>query len=96
MVCTVDTADEWHIMRMKFLKWGNSLALRVPGTFAKEVGATEGKRAEMTVEDGALVIKVVKPRKRRRYRLEYLIIGITKESYYHEIDWGGAVGNEVW
>jgi antitoxin MazE len=83
-------------MRIQFLKWGNSLALRVPGAFAKELGATEGKRAEMTVENGALVIKVVRPRKRRRYRLEDLIVGITKESYHREIDWGEAVGNEVW
>ena len=34
----------------------------------------------MTVENGALVIKVAKPRKRRRYLLEDLIVGITKES----------------
>ena len=52
-------------MKTWFLKWGNSLALRVPST--KELGASEGKRAEMTVEDGALVVKVAKPRKRRCY-----------------------------
>jgi len=28
-------------MQVKFLKWGNSLALRVPNAFAKELGATE-------------------------------------------------------
>jgi len=83
-------------MKTEFLKWGNSLALRVPRAFAKEVGAVEGKRAEMTVEDGVLVIKVAKPRKRRRYRLEDLIVGITQESYHREIGWGPAVGNEVW
>jgi hypothetical protein len=37
----VDTTGEWHVMRTEFLKWGNSLALRVPGAFAKELG--EGK-----------------------------------------------------
>ena len=57
-------------MKTEFLKWGNSLALRVPSAFAKELGAVEGKRAEMTIENGALVVKVVKPRKRRRYDLE--------------------------
>ena len=83
-------------MKTQFLKWGNSLALRVPSTFAKELGASAGKRAEMTVEDGALVVKVTEPRKRRRYRLEDLIVGITKENYHREVDWGGAAGNEVW
>ena len=83
-------------MKTEFLKWGNSLALRVPRAFAEEVGAAEGRRAEMTVENGVLVVKVAKPRKRRRYRLEDLIVGITQESYHREIDWGPPVGNEVW
>jgi len=83
-------------MKTEFLKWGNSLALRVPSAFAKELGAREGKRAEITVEGGALVVKVAKPERRRRYRLEDLIVGITKENYHREVDWGGPVGNEVW
>jgi antitoxin MazE len=81
-------------MKTEFLKWGNSLALRVPSAFAKELGASEGKRAEMTVEDGALVIKVAKPR--RRYRLEDLIVGITEENRHGEVDWGRPIGNEIW
>jgi antitoxin MazE len=83
-------------MKTEFLKWGNSLALRVPSTFAKEVGASEGKKADMTVEGGALVVKVAHPRKRRRYRLEELIAGITEENRHPEVDWGGPVGNEAW
>jgi antitoxin MazE len=83
-------------MKTEFLRWGNSLALRVPSAFAKEIGASAGKRAEMTVEDGALVVKVAAPRKRRRYRLEDLIVGISQESYHREVDWGGTTGNEVW
>ena len=83
-------------MKTQFVKWGNSLALRVPSTFAKELGASEGKRADMAVEDGVLVVKVARPRKRRGYRLEELVVGITQENYHREIDWGGPVGNEVW
>ena len=86
------------MVKIEFQKWGNSLALRIPSAFAKEVGAVEGRRAELTVESGALVVKVAaaKPRKRRRYRLEDLIAGITPETYHRETDWGPAVGNEVW
>jgi antitoxin MazE len=83
-------------MKTKFLKWGNSLALRVPSAFAKDIGASEGKSAEMTVEDGVLVVKVAKSRPRRRYRLQDLIVGITEKDYHREIDWGGPVGNEIW
>ena len=83
-------------MKTEFLKWGNSLALRVPSAFAKELGASEGEKADMTIEGGALVVKVAKPRKRRRYRLEDLIAGITEENRHDEIEWKGPVGNEVW
>jgi antitoxin MazE len=83
-------------MKTEFVKWGNSLALRIPATFAKEVGATEGKRAEMTVADDALIIKVVRPKRRRRYRLGDLVEGITPENHHSEVEWGPAVGNEVW
>jgi antitoxin MazE len=83
-------------MKIEFLRWGNSLALRVPKAFAEEVGAVEGKRAEMTTENGALVIKVAKPKKRRRYNLESLVNGITEENRHAEIGWGRSVGGEVW
>ena len=83
-------------MKTEFVKWGNSLALRIPAAFAKEVGATEGKRAEMSIEDDALIIRVVRPKRRQRYRLEELVEHITEENRHAETDWGPAVGNEVW
>ena len=83
-------------MRVQFLRWGNSLALRVPGAFAKEVGAAEGKKAELTVENGALVVKIARPRKRRRYTLEQLLDGITEENRHAAIAWGPPVGDEAW
>jgi len=81
-------------MKIEFLKWGNSLALRVPKAFAEEIGAAEGRRADLKVENGALVIKVAT--KRRRYVLEHLIDGITEENRHRETDWGGSRGNEIW
>jgi len=83
-------------MRIEFLKWGNSLALRVPKAFAQEVGAAEGKRADLTVENGALVVRVARPKKRRRYALENLVDGITEENRNPEADWGRPRGNEAW
>jgi antitoxin MazE len=83
-------------MKIEFLKWGNSLALRVPKTFAQEVGAAEGKRADMTVENGALVVKVARPKRRRRYSLEHLTNAITPENRHGETGWGPPRGNEAW
>ena len=53
-------------MQTKFVKWGNSLALRIPSAFAKEIGATKGEGANMTVKEGALVVRVAKQRRKRR------------------------------
>jgi antitoxin component of MazEF toxin-antitoxin module len=64
-------------MRTTLRKWGNSLVLGIPSSFARELGASEGTKVDMTVVSGALVVKVESPRRRRRYRLEELVVGIT-------------------
>ncbi|MDD1535912.1 MULTISPECIES: AbrB/MazE/SpoVT family DNA-binding domain-containing protein [unclassified Bradyrhizobium] len=84
-------------MKVAFQKWGNSLALRVPKAFADEIGARDGRAAEMTVRDGKLVIEIARPqRRKRRYVLDDLVAGITPANRHDEIDWGPGVGNEVW
>jgi antitoxin MazE len=86
-------------MRTEFVKWGNSLALRVPSAFAKEVGATKGKQAEMTIEGGALVVKVVeRPKKRRRYTLDELLADFDPDAHRADVNaWDRAppVGREI-
>ena len=74
-------------MRVKFLKWGNSVALLVPKAFAQEIGAVVGKVANMKLQDGKLVIEIVKPnRRRRRYTLEQLVAGISPENRHWELE----------
>ena len=84
-------------MKVAFQKWGNSLALRVPKAFADEIGASDGKSAEMTVSNGKLMIEIVRTqRRKRRYTLDELVAGITPDNRHAEIDWGPSVGNEAW
>ena len=84
-------------MKVRFLKWGNSLALRVPKAFAQELGASAGKAANMEVRDGRLVVEIAKPnRRRRRYTLDQLVAGITSKNRHRELEWGSPVGNEAW
>ena len=84
-------------MKVAFQKWGNSLALRVPKAFADEIGAGDGKAAEMTVSNGKLVIEMARtPRRKRRYTLDELVAGITPDNRHGEIDWGPPVCNEAW
>src|SRR5260370_11105315 len=84
-------------MKIEFAEWGNSLAVRIPAALAQEVGAREGKPAEITVENGALILKpIARQKKRRRYTLEELVAGITPENRHPETDWGPARGKEAW
>ena len=84
-------------MKVAFQKWGNSLAVRVPKAFADEIGASEGKAAEMTVSNRKLVIEVARRQRRKRScTIDELVAGITSENRHEEIEWGPAVGNEAW
>lgn len=44
-------------MKTRILKWGNSLAARIPKSFAAELGWREGAPVEMAVDGGALVVR---------------------------------------
>ena len=49
-------------MKTRVQKWGNSLALRIPKSFASEVGLKSESPVEVSMEDGKLVIApVAKP-----------------------------------
>jgi len=80
-------------MRTKIVKWGNSLGLRIPKSFAEEVRVSEGSVVDLSMEDGNLVIKVTKTDEKD---LEDLLDGITDENIHGEIDTGDAVGGEIW
>jgi len=80
-------------MRTRVQKWGNSLALRIPKSFAAEVGLERETSVEVSLADGKLVITpVAKP----NLTLRQLLAKVTKDNLHHEIDTGLAIGNEAW
>lgn len=74
-------------------KWGNSLALRIPSSFAKDVHLSQGSMVDVAVVEGRLVVK---PTGRRKVSLSGLLKGITKDNRHSERDWGGLSGREAW
>ena len=80
-------------MNAQIGKWGNSLAVRIPGAHAKELGLKEGMEVDVSLVEGGILLRA--PR-RRRYRLDELIAGMTPENLHGETDWGEAVGREAW
>ena len=80
-------------MRTRVQKWGNSLALRIPKSFADEVGLRKETSVEVSLAEGKLVITpIAKP----SLNLNQLLAKITKDNLHHEVDTGLAVGKEVW
>jgi antitoxin MazE len=84
-------------MIVEFCKWGNSLAVRIPKALADTIKVSDGKRAEIKVENGALVLRpIVRPARKPNYTLDQLLSGMTRDDVPPEIDWGQKRGNEAW
>ena len=72
-------------------KWGNSAAVRLPASVLAEAKLGFDQSVDVRVEDGAVVIRSVRP----RYTLEELVAQITPENRHEETDWGPDVGLEI-
>ena len=80
-------------MRVRVQKWGNSLALRIPKSFAAETDLDTGSEVDLSLEDGRLVIT---PLPEAGPTLEDLLARITPENLHAETDSGPSLGREVW
>ena len=81
-------------MITQIAKWGNSLALRIPGAYAREVQITEGGSVDICVLDGKIVITPVETVP--NYDLNQLLAEISPENLHGETDTGKPVGKESW
>ena len=80
-------------MKARIQKWGNSLALRIPKSFAAESQLEQGMLVDMSLHEGKLVVTPLRP---PALTLEELLQGITPQNLHHEVDTGPVVGNEAW
>jgi antitoxin MazE len=80
-------------MKTRVQKWGNSLALRIPKSFAAEAGLSEDVPVEMSLVEGRLIIR---PLPEESPTLGELLRGVTDENRPGEWDTGPAVGREIW
>lgn len=82
-------------MQVEIGKWGNSMALRIPAIMAKESGLTVGSSAELTLQDGVLILKPeVKKKMSRKERYARIIADLDKYGPDEFID-PGMVGREI-
>ena len=73
-------------------RWGNSLALRLPKSVAREAQLDEGDKVDVSVRNGAIVIRPSRP----TYSLDELVAKITPRNRHAETDWNVPVGREAW
>jgi antitoxin MazE len=80
-------------MQSRIQKWGNSLALRIPHSFAQETGLDRDVVVEISVQDGRLVIA---PAFANVPTLGELLDGISPDNLHTEVETGPAQGDEAW
>ena len=79
-------------MMTKILKWGNSLGLRIPKSFAKELDIEPNSEVDITVKDGRLIIR---PVPRPAYDLVELLADVTQDNLHDEVEFGEPTGRET-
>ena len=80
-------------MKTRIQKWGNSLALRIPKSFAQEIHLEQGTLVDVSLQEGTLRVT---PLMHSPITLESLLQQVTPQNLHHEVDTGPAVGAEVW
>ncbi|MGB4864239.1 MAG: AbrB/MazE/SpoVT family DNA-binding domain-containing protein [Tepidiformaceae bacterium] len=78
-------------MQTKISKWGNSLAIRIPAALAAEVSFTDGDVVELSLRDGAILVKA----RAGELRMDDLLDLITDENLHEPVDFGPPVGKEL-
>jgi antitoxin MazE len=74
----------------QIVKWGNSLAVRIPKPVAEAAGVREGDPIMIEADEGHIKIR----RKQQVPTLKELVKKITPENRYQEIATGPARGKE--
>jgi antitoxin MazE len=79
-------------MRAQVMKWGNSLAVRIPKMIAEEANMNAGDALEMEIADQNSILL---QRIGKTPTLAQLVSQITLENRYSEISAGPEIGKEA-
>ena len=80
-------------MRVQVKKWGNSAAVRIPASIIAAASMHIDQAVDVREEDGRIVIEpILAP----TYELKTLLDQMDPTTFPDEIDFGPAVGKEIW
>jgi antitoxin MazE len=74
-------------------KWGNSAAVRIPASVMQATRLHLDVVVDVREEAGRIVIE---PVRQKTYDLDTLLKGITSKNQHEAVDFGPAMGKEVW
>ena len=80
-------------MKSTVQKWGNSLAIRIPKSFATEIDLSQGAEIDLVLFENKIQIE---PIKKKKLTLDELLNQVTEENIHEEVDTGTPVGKEIW
>jgi antitoxin MazE len=80
-------------MQTKIKKWGNSLALRIPKSFALNANLKQDKLVDISVDKERIIIT---PISEKEYSLDELLTGVSEDNLHDEFDTGAPAGKEIW
>ena len=80
-------------MQTKIKKWGNSLALRIPKSFALNANLRQNELVDISIDKEKIIIT---PIGEKEYSLDELLEGVSEDNLHGEFDTGVPVGKESW
>ncbi|MGB5156085.1 AbrB/MazE/SpoVT family DNA-binding domain-containing protein [Desulfobacterium sp. N47] len=80
-------------MQTKIQKWGNSLALRIPKSFAIDANLMQNETVDLTLDKNKIIITIIG---KKEYSLDDLLEGISENNLHSEFDTGAPAGKEIW
>jgi antitoxin MazE len=81
-------------MRARVQRWGNSLALRIPHAFGRELNLRPESSVDMTIDAGRLILVPIEDSVVPT--LSQLLDQVSDENRHAEVESGQPVGNESW
>ena len=78
-------------MLTRAVKWGHSLALRIPKAVAQECGIGESSEVEIFCRDKTIVVMPVA----QEYSLAKLLAQVTPDNIHAETNFGKPIGKEI-
>ncbi len=78
-------------MESTIQKWGNSLGIRIPKLFAKQLDLDDGSHVEVIQEGNRIIIYPY-----LKENLEQKLKKINKKNLHSEVNTHQTIGNEFW